>query len=423
MAAAMFFKHRKLMLVLPRQFGGKTELGVRLGHDMLLNTRGISAIFIAKSTSARRKATREKFIRVYEKEIFSVNTELVYHKKRPTNQLLMASVDKDPGANRGGTMGYIHWSEAAHSKIDHGESILDVWLKVFRPMLSQKDGYALIETTTNGKNGFKDMWDCAADFGFSRLLVPFSQMLEMGLVTQAEYDKEKGETLPLIFRQEYECEFITFQGRAYEEFDPEVHVAEVAPPAEWQRTAFAIDWGYDPSATCVLYGYIYEGVIHIYDEIYEKKQLIEETYNAMMARLQHWDVVKFAGVADHEQDRIDELVRRGIPCSKAVKSNTMGCRIQIKELLWKKAIKIHPRCKFLIRDLETATWHDKKEGDLDYGQCTYGHFDAEAALRYLVRELSGYEEEEPEINPHIGHDEGSAREWQLRRQTSDDFYE
>lgn len=420
MAAAMFFKHRKLLLVLPRQFGGKTELGVRIGHDMLLSTNGISALFVAKSTSARRKATREKFIRVYEKELFSVNTEIVYHKKRPTNQLLMASVDKDPGANRGGTMGYIHWSEVAHSKIEHAESIPHVWGTVFRPMLSQKDGYALLETTTNGKNSFKDMWDCAKDFGFARLHVSFSQMLELGLVTQEEYDKEKSETLPLIFRQEYEGEFITFQGRAYEEFDTDTHVALVDSPEEWQRTVLGIDWGYDPSATCVLFGYVRDGVICIFEEIYEKKQLLEETAQSIDARFTTYDILKYAAVADHEQDRIDELERRGIPCSKANKVNVLGARLQIKEKLWKNQIKIHPRCKNLIRDLETATWNDKKEGDLDYNQCTYGHFDAEAALRYLIRELSGCEEEEPEINPHIGIDEGSAREWSLRRQTFDE---
>lgn len=54
----------------------------------------------------------------------------------------------------------------------------------------------------------------------------------------------------------------------------------------------------------------------------------------------------------------------------------------------------------LIRDLQTAVWDGKKEGELDYDQCTYGHFDAEAALRYLVRELGKAERQAPLLNPH-----------------------
>ncbi len=125
-----------------------------------------------------------------------------------------------------------------------------------------------------------------------------------------------------------------------------------------------------------------------------------------------------AAVADHEEDRIEELTLRGIPVGKANKTNVMGCRIEIKERLWKGKIVIDPRCKFLIRDLLTATWksNNKGESDLDYSQCTYGHFDAEAALRYMVRELGNFETEEPDFNPHVATDQSSARAWSLQRQ-------
>ncbi len=92
----------------------------------------------------------------------------------------------------------------------------------------------------------------------------------------------------------------------------------------------------------------------------------------------------------------------------------LGNRLQIKEMFWKDQIVIHPRCEFLIKDLLTATWHDKKEGDLAYDQCEYGHYDAEAALRYLVRAFQDYEEDAPDLNPHMSTDDASARAWQQR---------
>lgn len=414
MAAALFFKHRRLLLVLPRQ-EGKTELGVRLGHHCISQKDPITGLFIAKDTKSARRATREKFLRIYDRNEFSVNTDRIVKRANPRAVINIASVDRDSDRLRGGTNHFIHWSEAAFSKFEHGETILGVLDKVLNPTTKIFNAYWLIETTTNGKNGFYDLWDNAKDFGFHKFLISYTQMLELGLVAQEEYDRVKSSTHPLVFAQEYDCQFVTFQGRAYDEFDERMHVAEVEPPAEWQKTICAIDWGYDPSATCILFGYVREGHVYIFDEIYEKKMLIDATYAQMQAHIEHWRAHQVAAVADHEEDRIDELNLRGIPCGKANKANVLGNRIEIKELLWKNQITIDPRCKYLIRDLQTAVWHEKKEGDLDYSQCTYGHFDAEAALRYLVRELGKFEQEEPEFNPHVDTDPASARAWETAR--------
>lgn len=414
LAASVFFKHKKLLLNLPRQ-QGKTELGIRLAHHLTSIPSPSTWLFVAKNTASRRKAAREKFLRIFNSREFHLNTEMVYLKSCPTSQLLMASIDKDPGAQRGGTLSGIHWSEVAFSTIDHGESIPDVWMKVFRPQLSQTDGYALLESTNNGHNGWKDLWDSHKELGFARLCVPFSRMMEMGLVSQEEFEKEKNETLPLIFAQEYECEWLSFAGRAFEEFSESVHVEDFDGPETWQRVNSAIDFGFFPSATAVLFGYVKDDIIYVFDEIYATKQLIEDLGQSIDAHLRHWKIEHHVAVGDHEEDRIEELNLRGIVCGKANKVNVLGARIEIKERLWKQKIKIHPRCKYLIKDLLTATWNPKKEGDLNYSECTYGHFDAEAALRYLVRELSGSEIEKPEENPFAGVDQASARAWAMNR--------
>ncbi len=411
------------MLVLPRQYGGKTELGVRLGHDLMLQARPSTSMFLAKDFKSGKRATREKHLRVFGTDSFSVNSDRIVKKSDPRTVMNIASVDKDPDRLRGGTNYYIHWSEVAFAKLDHGETIQDVYGKVIDPTARLFDAYTLLETTLNGKNGFHDLWESADDLGFARLLVSFSQMLEMGLIPAEEYEQVRSKTLPLIFRQEYECEFVTFQGRAYEEFDENVHVQEIPGPEEWQTVIMSIDWGYDPSATCVLFGYVKDEILYIFDEIHEKRQLLEHTFQSIQSVRERWRIEKLAAVADHEEDRIAELELRGIPCGKASKSNVMGCRIEIKENLWKNKIVIDPRCKFLIRDLTTATWKTNKKGesDLDYSQCTYAHFDAEAALRYMMRELSNVEDEEPEENPHIATDQLSARAWHLSRQREDEI--
>lgn len=419
MAAALFFKHRRLLLSLPRQ-EGKTELGIRLLHDITKRPYTSASLFLAKDKRSGKKATREKFMRLFSKDRFEVNTEQVYLKKCPTSAIFMDSVDKDPDRIRGGTYHMIHWSEVAFSKIEKGETIISVYDKIINPTMRQTKGYVLLESTNNGKNGWYDLWENHRDFGFERFKVSLSQMLDMGLVSLAEYEEIRATTHPDVFRQEYECEWVSFLGRVYEEFEESIHVDETMEgPEDWQKVISAIDWGYHPSATCVLFGYVKGGVVHVFDEIYEHKQLIGEAEKSIGARLDLWRSHHHASVADHEEDRIEELNRRGIVCGKANKTNVLGNRLEIKELLWAKKLKIHPRCKNLIRDLQAAVWHDKKEGDLDYTACTWGHFDAEAALRYLIRELKGFEVEEPEANPHKALDEASARAWNMQRAHDD----
>ena len=71
---------------------------------------------------------------------------------------------------------------------------------------------------------------------------------------------------------------------------------------------------------------------------------------------------------------------------------------------------IHPRCTYLRRDLDAAVWHPEKadKGEIDESQCTWGHFDAEAAFRYLIRRFSELREPEPEELPNVHIDQLSA---------------
>jgi len=414
LAANLFFRHKRLILILPRQYGGKTELGCQLQIDLLSKPTTKSCLFLAKDHKSAKKATREKFKRLCDPKIFSVNTDNIYLKAHSTSTLFMASVDKDPDRNRGGTMASVHWSEAAFSKIEHGETITGVFDKVIKPTLSLQDGYVLIESTLNGKNGFYDLYNDAKAHRLHVLHIGLGQMVEMGVVSRETYDHEKGQYHPDVFRQEFECEWVSFAGRAFPEFD-EMHIDKDMPyPEPWQKMLVAIDWGYRPSATCVLFGYVKDGVLNVYDEHYAMEELTIGTSEAIYARKwMHGGLM--ACVADHDPKSNQELNLRGIESALADKVNVLGARIQVKEALYFDRLKFHPRCKNVIRDLQAASWDDKKDGEIDYGQCTWGHYDGEAALRYLIRMLSDVEEKEPEKQDLYAMDTASAADSYMRK--------
>lgn len=407
MAAALFFKHRRLILVLPRQYGGKTELNCRLGIDLISRPTTKSGLFLAKDHPSAKKATREKFLRLADPAKFSVNTQQIYLKKHKTSTLFIGSVDKEPDRLRGGTYGFVGWSEVAFSKIEKGETITGIFDKVVKPTLSMQDGYVLLETTLNGRNAFYDLYNDAKSHRLHILHVSLGMMVEMGLVSRETYDTEKSQYHPDVFAQEFETQWVSFLGKAYPEFTENSLDADMPEPEEWQTLLIGIDWGYRPSATCVLFAYVQDGVLNIYDEHYAMEETPIETSEVINKR-QFRHGGRTACVADHDPARIVELTRRGIPCTNADKTNTMGARMQIKEALYFGRLKIHPRCEYLRRDLDISAWDDKKDGDLDYSACNYGHLDAESALRYLIRSLEEVEAEKPEDLPNAAFDTASA---------------
>jgi hypothetical protein len=185
-------------------------------------------------------------------------------------------------------------------------------------------------------------------------------------------------------------------------------------PESWQTLLFAIDWGFKPSATCVLFAYVQGGVLCIFDEHYAMEETPIETAAVIDLKMRMHSG-RVAGVADHDLARNVELNRRGIPCANADKANVMGARMQIKEMLYFSRIRFHPRCEMTLRDLDAAAWDNKKDGDLDYKQCSWGHLDGEAALRYLVRMLDEAEAQKPDENPHASYDTASEAAHEILR--------
>lgn len=392
LVAGMFFRHKHILLMLPRQ-EGKTELGVRLMHNLVSEPKATrQGLFLAKSKEAGKKATREKMSRIFADSDFQVNTIQIVNKRNPNAICFMDSVDKQPSRLRGGSYHLVHWSEVAFSEFDHGVTVDHVYNTVIRPTQRATYGYSFLETTANGKNGWYDLWENADALGFKRIKFSLSQLVDIGLVSAEEYERLKSTMPGLEFAQEYECEFVTFQGLAYEEMQ-EGHIwAQMPDPEPWQAVVGGIDWGWQPSATCVLLAYVRQGRVCVFDEIYGQKIRLEDLEQTIRDKLRDFGVGRFTAVGDHDPAKIEELVRHGIAVAPANKANVLGQRMQIKTLFKNDKLFVHPRCTNLIRDLQSATWDPKKEGEIQYSNCTWGHYDGEAALRYLIRELSTFEE-------------------------------
>jgi hypothetical protein len=375
------------MVMLPRQ-EGKTELGIRLGLQLLESKKHRTGIFLTKSKQAAKKMAREKFTRIFDPSRYHVNTEAILSKSSPSC-LFIDSVDKQPDKLRGGTYHYVDWAEVAFSQFDHGVSIQDVWGKIIAPTLRETNGLVYLESTPNGRNGWHEMWGKADELGFKTFSLGLSKLVELGLRSEQEQKDLQRLHPPLVYRQEYECEFISFSGSTYAEFAAHHIWPDMPPPSPSDKVFFALDWGWRPSATCVLFAYVQDGVIHVFDEIYGMEMLLTEIAQTIRGVFSRYAVGTYAGVADHDPRAIDDLTRSGIPVAPASKSNVRGSRLEIKQLLHTDKLYIHPRCQFLIKDLQAASWDPVKDGEIAYN-ASWGHYDAEAAIRYLTRMIGSF---------------------------------
>jgi phage terminase large subunit len=260
---------------------------------------------------------------------------------------------------------------------------MDVYQQVLLPTLTIADGRVLIETTLNGYNGFKDFYDEAPRMGFNILHMGLDDFVKHNIITQAVYEKEEAKYHPDYFRQEFLCQWVTYTGSAYPEFDAG-HIAEIEPPKDGEPIYVSIDWGYSPSATAALFAVYRGNQLQVYAEHYA----LQEHAHTTAQRL-HEETLRFPGspmriVGDHEPDRMDTLRAHGIQAANADKREVLGSRTRIKELLYFDRLAMSPTCTYLRRDLQSAVWSGKKDGEIDSKICTWGHYDCEAALRYMI---------------------------------------
>lgn len=91
-------------------------------------------------------------------------------------------------------------------------------------------------------------------------------------------------------------------------------------------------------------------------------------------------------VSDVEKRLIADLRQlHGLEFVQALKQDLQGAVNLVRTYIKSKQIIIHPRCTKLIAQLETASWTNNRKKFDNPGTNDLGHYDAVAALVYLVR--------------------------------------
>ena len=244
-----------------------------------------------------------------------------------------------------------------------------VWFEVLRPALADKQGWALFISTPDGTaSWFYDLW-CYAEEDPSGLWKRWCYTtIEGGNVPAEEVEAARAQLDPRTFRQEFEASFENLSGLVAVNFSDE-NISKDIEDIRQLPLLLGIDFNVSPMS--VVAAIRVDDELHVFDEIsmnnattWEAAEEIVRRYSLERKIIACPDPTggarKTAGVGatDHHILRKSGF-RVDTPKAPWKIRDKVNCvNTGLLDAAGTRRIKIHPRCKELIKSLRTLTYEE-----------------------------------------------------------------
>lgn len=132
---------------------------------------------------------------------------------------------------------------------EYAECKPESWTQSLRPALSTRGrppGWCWFTGRPRGRNHFYELWtEAKTREGWDSFRWPSADIIDPLEIEAAKRDLDE-----LTFRQEYEADFITFEGLAYYQWDPNVHLRAV-PYEPGLPLIFCFDFNVEPGVAVI----------------------------------------------------------------------------------------------------------------------------------------------------------------------------
>lgn len=159
-----------------------------------------------------------------------------------------------------------------------------IWYKHIRPMLADYRGWALFNSTPEGKNWFYDVYmqGVTAEPGDEWWSIRMPSWANSILFPEGRFDPEilsmEADLTTETFNQEIGAEFNEFAGRVFKDFDEESHVRNLTFNPELQ-TFGATDYGWtNPFVWLLIQVDVFDNV-YVLGEVYGSHKRIDEVHH------------------------------------------------------------------------------------------------------------------------------------------------
>ena len=266
----------------------------------------------------------------------------------------------------------------------------EAWFEVIRPSLSDRQGSAVFIGTPRGRNHFYDLWAKGKDGALDWSSFQYTT-LNGGNVPPKEIEAARSDLDERTFKQEYEAEFVTYQGLIYYGFSREDSVLDMQD--DNGTLHIGMDFNLDPMSAviCVRKG----EKLYAIDEIVMFGSNTDEMVAEIINRYPRRSIIIYPDPASRQRKtsaggRTDLSILQNAGFSVKAKNSHALIRDRINSVNSRllsgngsRHLFVSPKCKQTIKSLERQTY---KEGtsiaNKDDG---YDHMND--ALGYLVEYL------------------------------------
>lgn len=269
-----------------------------------------------------------------------------------------------PDRLRGRSLDFVVMDEAAYQQ-------KETWFEVLRPALSDRQGGALFTTTPAGliQSWYADLWEEAGTAESTWGRHQYST-IDGGWVLPEEVAEARAMLDPRTFRAEYEASFESPTGRVFPDFS-DVNITDEAEDDGHASLKIGIDFNVAtlPAIICRIVG----DELWVVDEITLHNSTTESLGRALRQKYPNRYLMAYpdptggsrktsavdATTTDHtllEKSGIKIYERRN---PYAIRDKYQAMNWLLCDARGKRRMKIHPRCKAVIRDLKFMVY---KEG-------------------------------------------------------------
>jgi len=294
------------------------------------------------------------------------------------NSLIMLRSADTPDRMRGLGVDHVVIDEAAD--IDE-----EAWTAVIRPMLSDRQGSAMIISSPKGRNWLYDLYNNAKhlDDWWS---LQFSTA-EGGNVSEEEIAQARRDLDERTFKQEYEATFVEYSGVIYYAFGDHNITKREIPVDPRTPLHVGMDFNVDPG--CAVIGFQHNTGIHIFDELEIFGTNTQEMASEIQRRYPGRKIICYPDAAGSQRRTsaggvTDHIILKNCGFDLRVGSVNPSVKDRIGAVnsvlkADNTRLTIDPQCRKIIEGLRK---HVYKEGTRQPEKGEFDHFND--ALGYLV---------------------------------------
>lgn len=244
------------------------------------------------------------------------------------------------------------FDEAALS--DAGEDAFNV---AIRPTLDKPNSKALFISTPRGKqNWFSKFYDRGFDAAHPEWFSIKATYKDNPRMFESDVQAARNEMSEQQFKQEYEADFSTFEGRIW--YLDEDDIIDELPEGVLERcdVIAGLDLGYrDPTAFCVILFDPKEEIFYIVDEFLDAEKVTAKQAERIQEMMDKHAIEIIYIDSANQQQRFDFAYSYGIPSDNANKDKLPGIGY-VASLMENRKVKVLRNCTNCLYSIDQYKW-------------------------------------------------------------------